>query len=891
MAVAALGLASTASWGLGLGRLTVQSALGETLKAEIDVSSLTPEEAGTLKVRIAPPESYRSSGVEYNSVLTSTQVQLTRRSDGRQVLRINSDRAVQEPFVDVILELSWASGRLVREYTLLFDPPNLARPAPPAEPVTPAVAAAAPVPPSAPSEARPIAAAPRAPAAPVVAAAPAPRPAPPAPAPAPTESPRAAAPKPAPAPATASGPGEYKVRAGDTLSRVANRTKPVGISLDQMLVGLFRSNPDAFIGDNMNRLKSGVVLQVPGSDTLSSVSTDEARQVIQAQSADFGAYRQRLASGAPELRLDESQRKAKGQVQAAVEDRKPAAAPSPDKLTLSKAGKPGAAASEAKLSKETEKKADAARVAELTRNVEELKKLSSETKPAGGSATTGPAAAPAATPPAPAPAPVVAAAPLPAPVAPPVAASKPPVAASKPAPLTPPPAPAPQEEPGLLDSLLENPLVLPIAGVLVALLGGLGFMRLRGGKGFGKPKADTGFHESRLQPDSFFGASGGQRVDTRDAAGGASSMSYSLSQLDAIGDVDPVAEADVYLAYGRDLQAEEILKEALRSNPDRLAIRLKLLEVYAKRRDIKGFEQLAIQLFAETKGEGEDWAKAQELGRQIDADNPLYQPGGAPALLDDGREVHPEPMGASTMPQTAQQSILPSVAAVAAATGAHLATEPLKRAPVSDPGLPSGLDLDLDLDLDKPVPPVSPLAMQATQALASTVDQAPLTMDFDLDNPPPPAAAPAAVTDLEFDLDDLRLPEEESTQASALHAEPEAAPSLDFDLSAINLDLPATPEEPIPTASTATLDLGDELPAEFDGLLRDEPAAEDPLSKAFDALEGDGDGDPLQRQLELADEFRQIGDTEGARDVLQELMAKAKGPLRDKVQAMLNELG
>ena len=95
-------------------------------------------------------------------------------------------------------------------------------------------------------------------------------------------------------------------------------------------------------------------------------------------------------------------------------------------------------------------------------------------------------------------------------------------------------------------------------------------------------------------------------------------MSYSLSQLDAIGDVDPVAEADVYLAYGRDLQAEEILKEAQRSDPDRLAIRTKLLEVYAKRADLKTFETQARQLRDITNGYGEDWAKAQELGRQID---------------------------------------------------------------------------------------------------------------------------------------------------------------------------------------------------------------------------------------------------------------------------------
>ncbi|MFT7772738.1 FimV/HubP family polar landmark protein [Roseateles sp.] len=816
IALAALLMASGSVQALGLGKLNVQSGLGETMRAEIDVTSLTAEEAATLKARIAPPDSYRASGVEYNPVLTSTHVQVV-RNNGRTVLRVSSDRSVQEPFVDVILELSWSSGRLVREYTLLFDPPGLPKPAPVIT-APPAIAAApAPAPAmAASSEAVPApapavtAALPRNAAAPAAARPPAPAP----------------AAEPVRPPVTASS--QYTVRSGDSLSRVAARTQVSGISLDQMLVGLFRNNPDAFIDGNMNRLKAGSTLQVPGSDALAAISHGEARQIIVAQSADFSAYRQRLASAAPTLQNAESERQSKGQVQAAVEDRKPAAAPTPDKLTLSKAGGGAASAAETKLSKDAEKKDAAARVAELTRNVEELKKLSSAAQPtAPGAATSAPVL--------PAPAPVVAAVEAAsAATAASAPASRPAVRAS--APLAPPPA---AEPPGFLEQLLDSPIVLPLAGVLVAVLGGLGLYRLRSRRAVSAP--ETGFHESRLQPDSFFGGTGGQRVDTRDGQNsGQSSMSYSLSQLDAIGDVDPVAEADVYLAYGRDLQAEEILKEALRANPTRLAIRLKLLEVYAKRRDTKGFEQLAVQLYAETKGTGEDWAKAQELGRGIDPDNPLYQPGGAPAHVEDGPELRPEPMNASTLPQTA----LPPGAAVAA-TAAHLATDVMRGGP--DTGPVSGFDLALDLDLDAPEP-VSPTAMAATQAMPASVEQAPMTMDFDISARGTRTAPPA--------------------------------PDLNFDLSGMG-DLPVIAAPPAAASTDLDFDLGDALqPAE---------AGTDHLAQSLDVL-GDDDGDPLLRQLELADEFRQIGDTEGAREVLQELIQRASGPLRDKAQAMLNEL-
>jgi pilus assembly protein FimV len=525
-------------------------------------------------------------------------------------------------------------------------------------------------------------------------------------------------------------------------------------------------------------------------------------------------------------------------VQATVDDRKSPASPTPDKLTLSQGGVK-AAAPEAQASKETERKEATARLAELSRNVDELKKLQGATAPAAAAAPAAPATqappAPAA-PPTPAPV-VVAAAPAPAPAASAAPPAPPAAAASAPAK---PVAPAPAaEEPGFLDSLLENPLVLPGAGLLVALIAGLGLYRLRGR--LRKPGGETSFLESRLQPDSFFGASGGQRIDTRESsaasAGSMSSMSYSLSQLDAIGDVDPVAEADVYLAYGRDLQAEEILKEAMRATPERMTIRTKLLEVYLKRRDVKGFELLATQVFSLTQGQGEDWAKAQELGRQIDPDNPLYRPGGAPELeVGPGGKVI-EPLGATTMPHTAKPSVPAFV-------------------PATDATLSGGLDVDLDLDMGAGAAAPAPAAAPAAASSTPAVDDG---LDFDL-----PLTAEAPITK-PGPLDVSDAPPQ-AAQA------PDKMASLDFDLGDLPLETASSPAAA--SAQGGGLDFGD-----F-GLDAGEPSAPAPL-----------DGDPLARKLELAEEFRQIGDLEGARDLLEEVIAKADGVLKSKAQGMLAGLG
>jgi pilus assembly protein FimV len=863
---AALLLASPLASALGLGRLSVQSSLGEVLRAEIEVTSLTPEEQASLRIRVAPPESYRAANVDYNPVLPSTRASFEKRADGRLFVRLVSDRGVQEPFVDVILEISWATGRLVREYTLLFDPPATIRagatPAPGTS-TSPVISAAPPAPTPLPPTDRPPSAREQREAAKAAererkAAARA----------ANAEAKEAAASSRAPATASAGASegisgDEYRVRSGDSLSKIAARTQRSGVSLDQMLVSLFRANPSAFSGNNMNRLKAGVVISVPSAETAQAIPAGEARQTITAQSADFGAYRQRLAASTQGTVpvAEPNKRQSGGRVTASVDDKKQPASASPDTLKLSKGGAtpPSAAGSaEDRLASERQRQAEAARVAELKKNVEDLNRVGKASQPSTTTTTmTGPGAAPApvaaarpastAVVPAPIQAPVIAAAPPPpAPASavalpPPViaAASTPAMGASSAtvatapvvvaaasgagsapvvarAPAAKPRAPTrPAPEPSFIDSITSgNPLYLGL-GVLGLLAVGYGAYRYT--QRSKKDSGETSFLESRLQPDSFFGASGGQRIDTRDAAGSSSSMTYSLSQLDAIGDVDPVAEADVYLAYGRDLQAEEILKEAMRSNPERLAIRTKLLEVYAKRRDIKGFELLATQLFALTRGEGDDWAKAQELGAQIDPDNPMYRAGGSPERPLEGGEVA-EPLGASTLPQ----SIIPVPSNFTSSMGESTHRD-------------SAFD-SIDLDLDNPDigTPSRPAALDVTESI-----------------PPRPAAdAPA------FNSTTLKMPLVANEAGSA--APDKRDEPLPFDLSGISLDL----DQPV-------------------------TVAEDP-NTAPGGL--DASGDPLSRKLELAEEFQRIGDKDGARDLLREVLATASGATKTKAQGMLDRI-
>jgi pilus assembly protein FimV len=423
------------------------------------------------------------------------------------------------------------------------------------------------------------------------------------------------------------------------------------------------------------------------------------------------------------------------------------------------------------------------------------------------------------------------------------------VPASRPVP-KPAPAPAPVET-SWVDDLLANPIVPVAAIALLAALAGLAFYRIRQRRK--STQVDSSFLESRLQPDSFFGASGGQRIDTNEGGATGSSMVYSPSQLDAAGDVDPVAEADVYLAYGRDLQAEEILKEAMRTNPSRVAIHGKLLEIYAKRRDTKAFEVVATEAYGLTRGEGPEWEHICELGRELDPSNPLYQPGGqpeAPAGRPQMDAATAAGFGASTIPQAAQPELAP----------AH------------------NVDLDLDLDFslgDEPEPVPAPASAarqftpEPTVAMQAQATQPMPSLDMDFGGSNATVALPSVPEPVNLSTPDMNL------SGSSLNFTPEPAPAkappppapapvapdagmIEFDLGALSLDLGPTTESPVNDTGAAKLETG-------------------------------GD-DPLATKLALAEEFRAIGDDDGARALVQEVVDQASGATKAKAQKLLAEL-
>lgn len=933
---AASALSSGMAHALGLGEVTLQSSLNQPLVAEIELLEVRDLASNEVIPSLASPEEFVKAGVDRQYFLTDLKFTPVLKPNGKSVIRVTSSKAVREPYLNFLVEVLWPNGRLLREYTLLLDPPLYS-------PQT-TVAAAPQLPIAAP--------APR----PSVAPAPVPRSATPAPAPRPA----------APAPASRAISGnEYRTTANDTLWEIAQRVGG-GSSVNQTMLAIQDLNPDAFIGGNINRMKSGQVLRLPDEQQIRSRSNAEAVAQVAEQNA---AWREGRAVASRQL--DATRRTTAGSA--------PATAESADslKLVAAEAGQStrgsdtGSANSKALADKlaVTQESLDStrrenaelqSRVGDLQSQLDKLQRLvelkdsqlaklqadlsaapvaeegataqAPVTEPASQAPAAQPEAAPpaaeAATPPAsppeeaapdynyseePAASVEDSAAANEQPAEEPAAAVEP-AAPAKPAedakPAAPSPAPAPAPAPqSFIDDLMANPMTLGLAGGGALLLLLVALMAL---------SRRNAMKEAELQDELADDLSQDQAF-----ASDLDMPEDSLAGLDDEPVATPVAgeervtaqtgdalgEADIYIAYGRFNQAAELLQNAINDEPHRSDLRLKLMEVYAELGDREGF------------------------ARQ---DNELREIGGATAEAEQLKSKYPA------------IAAFAGAGVVAAAASAEddvdafslddlSLDESVAEAPVAASGdLDDAFDLSLD-DLE---------ADLENDLQSAKADEAPLSLDDELDFgliDEPAAPTAAADDDLDFDLalgDDkveLSQPADDLSAFSLDLDEPAAASSDETDEFLLSLDDDTPLSQPVDDLSGLSLDLPEEtpaadldLPADFDLSLEDEapvqPAVEpdsfaaqldevtaelDQLSNDFDEpqaaplasadslssdLDGDDDFDFLSgtdetaTKLDLARAYIDMGDTEGARDILDEVVAEGNDAQQQEAREMISKL-
>ena len=603
--VSAMLLAPTVALPLGLGEIRLGSALNEPLSAEIDLVAATPEELGALQAQLASRDMFQRYGLDRPGYLDSLEFRVGRGQDGRSVLLVRSREAISEPFVSFLVDVSWPRGHLLREYTVLLDPPVFA----PQGDQNAAAAVSAPK-----TEAAPA----RAPAAPATEA-----------------GGEAAAPQSA---ASAEGATSYRVERGDTLYKVAGSLGATDHATTQrMMIGLFRSNPAAFNG-NINVLRAGAILRVPSADELSSIGAGEASAEVSRQVAAWRASGGGAESG--RLRLVTP---AEGGAESA-------------------AGAPAAGGSaESQVDQLQRDIAEQRRLLELKNK--ELADLQRElARKAAEKPVEKPVEQPvAAAPEAPAPEETAVA-----PEddtgakAPPAEQAQEPAVVAKPKP-KPQPAPAPAAKgPSFLDSLMDNWLFLLGGAALVLLvLLGYGYVRRRREqdvdgalRGFdlpatapvpsetmrlralalGEKEEDTGTEEIERLDEGDFLVEERERPIARpkaepavSAAAGQEETISTEAALD-LDQADPLAEADFHMAYGLYDQACDLVKMALKQSPDRNDLKLKLAEIHFVAGDTQAFLTVARDL-KKSLGAGGDWDRIVIMGRQLAPDEPLFAGG------------------------------------------------------------------------------------------------------------------------------------------------------------------------------------------------------------------------------------------------------------------------
>ncbi len=950
----------TSAEAAGLGRLTVQSALGQPLRAEVEVTSVSPDEAESLKARIASPEAFSRVGLQYKEALSGVRMDVENRG-GRYFIKVTSSRPINDPFVDLVVELSWASGTFSREYTFLLDPPtqqnanqaNRSGNAPVAGAATAAAATGAAA--SGSNAVRTIdpatgrlvnqerGAQGRSQAASQ-----------------PTEAKQQPAAQAKAGRDASSEGGTVTVGQGETLGMIAARVRPASATLDQTIVAIYRTNPTAFIQNNPNLIRQGRTLTIPSEGEIAAIDGTEAGRQLRMAARDFRSYKERMAGTTPEVASGNGSSTASGAISAKVDDERGGQAGSQDRLELSRSegGKDeqgsavGARDAEAQVAREAALKEANSRIAELEKNVGALKsmlelkdksladlqaqlekarvagaqvsgtvaaaataaadkardaaskvadkaaaekaaaekavaekaaqtkaaadKLAAEAKAAADKVAAEKAAAEkaaadkAAAEKAAAEKEAADKAAADKAAAEKAAAekaaaeqdqSKPAEGADKDAveraaadakaevervtngdadKSKDMPKPAPvndgEEQGGLIEGLSQNSLLLPGLGV-AALAAGLGFWMLRR-----RRREDDGFSDSisadEFSANSLFGTTGGQSVDTMT---GASTQITTISESTPT-EVDPIAEAEVYIAYGRETQAEEILREALKRQPERQAIRLKLLEIYSGRKDTVAFGQMAREMHDMTGGLNEEWSKVVQMGAALDPDNALYGDGTADLAA-------PSPV-ASPAADVGGMAAAGAAAVAAGVAGMAAAAEPQHVEPeapaVSSPSMDEGLAFDGGYN--KPAAEAESKPVQTFQSTRSGPLSAMPGVELpslDLDAPLDLDEGPSTVTDLNID----------TTITESLDMGHASGGEGD-GLGAIGLDLsPSTISGPITMSGAAS-----------------------------------SQWQEMASKLDLASAYVEIGDKEGARELLEEVINGGDAAQQQRARELLADL-
>ncbi len=892
----------------GLGSVNVASALGEPLNATIELLSMTPAELASLQAKIDTEAAYAEQGLTRLAVHDEIKLRISKEA-GNHILKLTSNSSIAEPVLDLLVVVEWSNGRISRQYTLLLDPPSYQ-----------------------PNASQ-------------------------APAPAKNQFDNASLKKTAPdvatnAKAPTSTPAqEHLTKKGDTLYKIARRMQPADVSLDKVLVALFEANPEAFDGKNMNRLKVGKILQAPSQEALNEMTGKYAINEIKLQTADWNKYRNKLAEAVAQKAAqasDEDTQSTSGKIKSAAEDQSSAATATKDVVKLSTSDtKEIDANTQAKLTalqeeisaREKGLKEAEDRTAALEKQIEDMQKLlalknnamlnaqtqsaqnetAKETEPAQETdksvAETEDAAKP--------------------------NNAKPEAAAAKPAATAKPAVTTEEKQPSFFASLLDtvsnqinhlNKTILAAVAVVIALLVAV-WLYLRKKRSKKLEDFEQGIMTSgSLKASTVFGDTASGMVATGDTSF-LTDFSHSASNaLIDTNDVDPIAEAEVYMAYGRDAQAEEILKDAISKEPECYELHLKLLEMYAANKNTTAFETIAGEMFTTLGADNPTWLKVAEIGAKLEPQNPLYQskqkiePSQADPKKTETTELKPDladvkPSQPEAISETIPETINVETPKVAASES--VATEDaLDVSDFSDSPLASEVDLDFSIADSADDEDIVTGLDQASQAMQddmaeSVVDKSEPALQFELndsDDAQDIAKVMHDVPSLDFPSFEAEQPAE--TAQATEDADVEASSELTFDMPTTEKAKPAemtlqsnqddalddfdfgddadshqnafeSNTANILDVSGISLDIDDEVSFVTDAdagseeISEEELDIEEPMTAEYEEVE---------TKLELVAAYIDMEDKDGAKELLEEVLKEGNASQRKRADDILTSL-